>query len=231
MTVLAIDTSNDCLGIALVDEEKIIGEFMTNLKKNHSIRVMPAIEQLLQECSVRPEDLKKVVVAQGPGSYTGVRIGVTIAKTFAWARNIPLTGVSSLEGLALNGRFFDGFICPLFDARRGRVYTGLYEYKEEIVSVQEDRNILLEEWLYEIKRLKKRVLFLGYDVSLHLDLIKKIMDELAVIGDSSLHQPRPGLLGILGLKREAVEIHQFVPNYLRLAEAEAKWIEKQNMSK
>ncbi|ASS90005.1 tRNA (adenosine(37)-N6)-threonylcarbamoyltransferase complex dimerization subunit type 1 TsaB [Aeribacillus composti] len=230
MTVLAIDTSNDCLGIALVDETKIIGEYMTNLKKNHSVRAMPAVDYLLKECHVQPSDLTKIVVAQGPGSYTGVRIGVTIAKTLAWARNIPLTGVSSLEVLALNGRFFDGLICPLFDARRGRVYTGLYEFKENILCVKEDRNILLEDWLNEIKQLKKRVLFLGNDVSLHLDLIKEIMGELAVIGDPSLHQPRPGLLGLLGMTREAVNVHQFVPNYLRLAEAEAKWIEQQKTS-
>ena len=83
MTVLAVDTSNQALGVALLDEDKIIGEYITNMKKNHSIRIMPAIQMLMKDCERTPRDLSKIVVAKGPGSYTGLRIGVTIAKTMA----------------------------------------------------------------------------------------------------------------------------------------------------
>jgi tRNA threonylcarbamoyladenosine biosynthesis protein TsaB len=126
MKMLAIDTSNFVMGVAVVEENKVIGEIITNLKKNHSVRVMNAVESLLKDCDIAPSELDRIVVAHGPGSYTGVRIGVTIAKTLAWTLNIPLIGVSSLEALAANGRYFDGYIAPLFDARRQQLYTGLY---------------------------------------------------------------------------------------------------------
>lgn len=109
---------------------------------------MPAIDELLKECGLKPSDLTQIAVAKGPGSYTGVRIGVTIAKTLAWSLNIPVKTVSSLEVLAANGRFFQGLICPLFDARRGQVYTGLYQYRDgKLHGLEEDQNILLEDWL------------------------------------------------------------------------------------
>ena len=124
MTILAIDTSNTALGVALLEENQVLGEYMTNLKKNHSIRIMPAIQMLMKDCERTPSDLTKIVVAKGPGSYTGIRIGVTIAKTLAWTLKLPLVGVSSLEILAGVGRYFDGYVSPIFDARRGQVFTG-----------------------------------------------------------------------------------------------------------
>ena len=96
MKILAIDTSNDVLGVALLSEDKIIGEYITNLKRNQSVRVMPAIERLLADCGTKPSELDKIVVAEGPGSYTGIRTGVTVAKTMAWSLGVPLSGVSSL---------------------------------------------------------------------------------------------------------------------------------------
>src|SRR5690606_7564559 len=130
MNVLAIDTSNQVMGIAILKEDHVIGEVVTNIAKNHSVRLMPAIEQLMKEVGMEPEELDKIVVAKGPGSYTGVRIGLSIAKTMAWALDIPVVGVSSLEPLAFQGRFFYGYICPFFDARRGLVYAGVYQFEK-----------------------------------------------------------------------------------------------------
>ena len=110
MNVLAIDTSTNVLGVAVANEKGIVGEQITFTKRNHSVRAMPSIEAILKECGLKPKDLDKIVVAKGPGSYTGVRIGVTIAKTLAWSLGIPLSGVSSLEALALNERYFNGLI-------------------------------------------------------------------------------------------------------------------------
>src|SRR5690606_31260140 len=98
-------------------------EFTSNVPKTHSLRLMPAIVQLMNDLNMKPNDLDKIVVANGPGSYTGVRIGVTTAKTLAWSLNIPVVGVSSLEVLAYQGRFFNGFVSPFFDARRQTVFT------------------------------------------------------------------------------------------------------------
>ena len=125
MKVLSIDTSNYVLGIGLLDGDSVVGEYISNIKKNHSVRVMPAIQTLMDECNIKPGDLSKIVVAEGPGSYTGVRIGVTIAKTLAWTLNIPMSGVSSLEVSAASaGRYFDGYISPIRDARKiGRAHV------------------------------------------------------------------------------------------------------------
>jgi tRNA threonylcarbamoyladenosine biosynthesis protein TsaB len=207
----------------------VIGEMITNIKKNHSLRVMPAIQSLLEECGVKPGQLERIVVAEGPGSYTGVRIGVTIAKTLAWTLNIPLVGVSSLEALAANGRYFDGYICPLFDARRGQIYTGLYEYKkDELNTVLEDRLIINDEWVKQLKEYNKPVLFLGNDVHLHKQVFSEGLGEKAVFSMITQYNPRPSELGFLGMKKQPVDnVHTFVPNYIRLAEAEANWLAAQ----
>ncbi|MEK4182289.1 MULTISPECIES: tRNA (adenosine(37)-N6)-threonylcarbamoyltransferase complex dimerization subunit type 1 TsaB [Bacillus] len=228
MTILAIDTSNHTLGIALVKDSTVIGESITYLKKNHSVRAMPTVEALMKECGVAPSELSKIVVAKGPGSYTGVRIGVTIAKTLAWTLSIPISAVSSLETLAANGQYFDGWISPLFDARRGQVYTGLYTFKEgKIKEIKPDQNILLTDWLHELKQTGKPVLFLGQDVHLHEESIGSILGETAVIAEGAFHNPRPSMLAFLGAYRPAEDVHQLVPNYIRLAEAEVKWLEGQ----
>ncbi|PRS38272.1 tRNA (adenosine(37)-N6)-threonylcarbamoyltransferase complex dimerization subunit type 1 TsaB [Bacillus pumilus] len=228
MTILAIDTSNHTLGIALVKDSTVIGESITYLKKNHSVRAMPTVEALMKECGVAPSELSKIVVAKGPGSYTGVRIGVTIAKTLAWTLSIPISAVSSLETLAANGQYFDGWISPLFDARRGQVYTGLYTFEEgKIKEIKPDQNILLTDWLHELKQTGKPVLFLGQDVHLHEESIRSILGETAVKAEGAFHNPRPSMLAFLGTDRPAEDVHQLVPNYIRLAEAEVKWLEGQ----
>ncbi|MRX72760.1 tRNA (adenosine(37)-N6)-threonylcarbamoyltransferase complex dimerization subunit type 1 TsaB [Bacillus lacus] len=228
MKVLAIDTSNYVLGVSLVENETVIGEYITNVKGNHSVRTMPAIQELMESCGVMPSELDRIVVAEGPGSYTGLRIGVTIAKTMAWTLNIPIAGVSSLKALAANGSYFQGYICPLFDARRGQVYTGLFQYEQqELKRISEDQNILLSSFLQELKQQEQRILFIGNDVEMHKETIKEELGEKAVFADASEHNPRPSKLGLLGMRKEAVGTHSFVPNYIRLAEAEAKWLESQ----
>lgn len=228
MKVLAIDTSNNPLGIALLDENKVIGEYITNLKKNHSIRVMPAIQQLMTDCEIEPSKLDKIVVAKGPGSYTGVRIGVTIAKTLAWSLNIPLVGVSSLKLLAASVRYFPGFVSPLFDARRGQIYTGLYRYNSSTFETEiDDCNVLTVDWVDRLEKLDSPILFIGNDVSLHKEILIEKLGDKAVFAEFTENNPRPSELGLLGMNIAGEEIHTFVPNYIRLVEAEAKWLDSQ----
>lgn len=227
MKVLAIDTSNYVLGIAIIDEEKVIGEYITNVKVNHSIRVMPAIENLLKDCGVKPAELTKIVVAQGPGSYTGVRIGVTIAKTLAWTLNIPLVGVSSLAIIAAPlARYFNGMVSPIFDARRGQVYTGLYQSVQgQLTAVEKDQLVLSKDWAEKLKQGSDKILFVGNDLPLHQEAIQNILGDQVVFANVTEHNPRPAELALLGKDLPGEDIHTFVPNYIRLAEAEAKWLE------
>ncbi|TCN18104.1 tRNA (adenosine(37)-N6)-threonylcarbamoyltransferase complex dimerization subunit type 1 TsaB [Mesobacillus foraminis] len=233
MKILSIDTSNYVLGIGLLDGNQVMGEYISNLKKNHSVRVMPAIQTLMNECNVKPAELSKIVVAKGPGSYTGVRIGVTIAKTLAWTLNIPLTGVSSLEVLAASsGRHFNGFVSPLFDARRGQIYTGLYQFEEgRISSIMEDQLIMTTDWAPKLNELSQNILIAGNDLPLHQDILKEILGDKAVFAEITEHNPRPAELALLGRNKPDEDPHHFVPNYIRLAEAEAKWLESQSNQK
>ncbi|QIZ06151.1 tRNA (adenosine(37)-N6)-threonylcarbamoyltransferase complex dimerization subunit type 1 TsaB [Priestia megaterium] len=227
MTILAIDTSNYALGVALLEDNQVLGEYITNLKKNHSVRIMPAIQTLMKDCEKVPADLTKIVVAKGPGSYTGVRIGVTIAKTLAWTLKIPLVGISSLEILASGvGRYFDGYVSPLFDARRGQVYTGLYQYQnDELQTIEEDRLVMLVDRAEDLKNSGKAILFVGNDLPLHQAAIEVALGSQAVFAASTEQNPRPAELALLGKDKPGEDIHSFVPNYIRLAEAEAKWLE------
>lgn len=227
MNILAIDSSNLVMGVAVVNENKVLGEHLTNVKKNHSVRLMPAIAQLLQDLELVPADIDRIAVAMGPGSYTGVRIGVTIAKMMAWTLNKELVGVSSLEIVAQNGRYFNGLIAPFFDARRGQVYAGLYKSERGIVScVEPDRLVMLKDWLSALAKLDQPVLFLSGDMGIHGATIRQL--PRAVFTEMTMNVPRPAELGQIGLKNQPVsDIHHFVPTYLRLAEAEAKWLAKQ----
>lgn len=229
MKVLAIDTSNYPLGIAVVDEEKVIGEYVTNVKKNHSVRVMPSIQNLLKDCDLTAKDITKIVVAKGPGSYTGVRIGVTIAKTLSWTLNIPLVGVSSLKVLAAGvGRYFPGAVSPLFDGRRGQIYTGLYQYDQgDLKALEEDQILQSKDWAQKLAERGQPVLFVGNDLPLHRSVIESEMGGLAVFAELTEHNPRPSELARIGMKKEGEPIHSFVPNYVRLAEAESKWLQSQ----
>jgi len=226
MIGLAIDTSTNVLGVAVANETKVIAELITNEKKNHSVRLMPAIDHVLKEVDLTPKQLDRIIVAKGPGSYTGVRIGVSVAKALAWSLQIPLVGISSLEVLAYNGRYFSGSVAPLFDARRGQVYTGLYRLERGAIQiVKEDRIIDAAEWANELKTRNEPVLFLGNDLEKHRETFEEILQDYANFGDVSQFNPRPGELAIAGMKREPeVHVHHFTPNYAQLAEAEKKWL-------
>ncbi|MYL35735.1 tRNA (adenosine(37)-N6)-threonylcarbamoyltransferase complex dimerization subunit type 1 TsaB [Pontibacillus yanchengensis] len=229
MNVLAIDTSNQALGVALVRENEVIAEYSTNVKRNHSVQLMPAIDHLMKETNMTPQDLDRIAVANGPGSFTGVRIGLTTAKTLAWSLTIPIVAISSLEVIARNGHFFNGYICPFFDARRGMVYTSLYASEDgELVPVEDEVNILLTEWLERVRGYEKPILFISSQLSTHQSVIKEQLGDQAVCPqDLPVHLPRAGEIAKLAISREPSSVHELTPNYLRLAEAESKWLAAQ----
>lgn len=230
MNVLAIDTSNQIMGVAILKDNIVIGEVVTNLTKNHSVRLMPAIHQLMNDIQMKPDQLDEIVVAKGPGSFTGVRIGLATAKAMAWSLDIPIKGVSSLETLAYQGSFFSSYICPFFDARRGMVYTGLYEWKQDqdqIELIGEELNLSMDEWLVRLAKENKQVLFLSQDIELHRSKIIEKMGDLAIIPDANFHIAKPSHLALAGKRKTADKTHALTPNYLRLVEAEANWLKAQ----
>lgn len=221
MLTLGMDTSSSSLNIALVEDKKILGKITLNGEKNHSVTLMPALENLMATLQLPPTALQKIVVAKGPGSYTGLRIGVTLAKTLAWTLNIELVGVSTLEAMAA-GKKEAGLVVPLMDARRDNVYTALYERKNgELKKVIGDFHTSFETWLETLKDLHQPLIFLGET--------KKFSERIQKAGFTVNSFPEvdlidPATLAFLGAERKGVaDINNFVPEYLKLVEAEEKW--------
>ena len=223
MTTLAIDTSNDELGIALMKNDKIIGELITTSKNNHSEKLMPAIVDLMHRIEISQTDLSNIIVTRGPGSYTGSRVGLTTAKTMAWGQNIPLFTVSSLALLAMNGRMSSYYICPFYNARRGAVYTGLYKWQQnQLIEVRKETNLAMEAWLNELVSLDAQILFISPHMNVFEDMIHDQLTDRAILADISFQRPLPSNMYMMKDWLEAIDIHEATPNYLRKTEAETK---------
>ncbi|MBU9674101.1 tRNA (adenosine(37)-N6)-threonylcarbamoyltransferase complex dimerization subunit type 1 TsaB [Planococcus sp. CP5-4] len=218
--ILGIDTSNSPLAIALVKDDTVLIEETQNLKINHSLTAMPAIEELMKKAKIAPGDLTQIVVAEGPGSYTGVRIGLTIAKTLAWSLKIPLVSVSSLKVLAANGQDFDGLVCPVMDARRGTVFTALYD-GQHLKTVISDQHSDFKTFLKQVRMQERPVLFTGVDLEIHRSLIEETLGELAHFAPFPNRLPRASKLIALAGGENVKEVHHTVPEYRRITEAEA----------
>ena len=126
MLLLALDTTTRVCTVALGDEDKLRGEYLLNIKNTHSERLMPLIVSLLKDCGISKEELRGVAVSIGPGSFTGIRIGMATAKGLCQGLNIPAVGVMTLDALAEGCSFFPGLICPVLDARKNQLYTAIY---------------------------------------------------------------------------------------------------------
>ena len=229
MIWLGIDTANAPLSVAIVKEGRVLAETVQNIKITHSVGAMPAVEELFAKANITPSQIDAVAVSEGPGSYTGVRIGVTIAKTLAWTLKKPLVGVSSLQALAANAKLFNGVICPLFDARRQHVYAAAYR-GELLNEVIHDHHDHIDGLLETLQALNENVLFIGTDVELFWDRIKERLGDKAIRASYTLDLPRAAELIALAEDRELPSIeavHHFVPQYRRIAEAEANWIKEQ----
>ncbi|MDW4260988.1 tRNA (adenosine(37)-N6)-threonylcarbamoyltransferase complex dimerization subunit type 1 TsaB [Staphylococcus saprophyticus] len=218
MNYLLIDTSNQPLSVAIMQDDKVLSEFNTNEKKNHSVQLMPANANILEESQLDKKELDAIIVAEGPGSYTGLRIGVTVAKTLAYALNTKLYGVSSLKALAATVKEENILIVPVFDARREAVYSGVYQYQNgHLVQLIEDQYLsitMLKELLYKQGEPFK---FVGADTEKLADLLN--------------HDCIPNLPKAKEMKAlidHPTEIHQFKPNYIKISEAERNWLDQQN---
>ena len=168
MKVLAFDTSSKALSLAILEDKQLLAETTINIKNNHSITLMPAIDFLMASLDWTPKDLDRIVVAEGPGSYTGLRIAVATAKTLAHTLDIELVGMSSL--LALVPYQQEGLFVPLMDARRNNVYAGFYENAKPVMS---EAHLSFEEVLEKVKG-ASQVTFVGEVVA----FVEQIQEHL-----------------------------------------------------
>ncbi|WP_016839626.1 tRNA (adenosine(37)-N6)-threonylcarbamoyltransferase complex dimerization subunit type 1 TsaB [Ureibacillus thermosphaericus] len=226
MIWLGIETSNAPLSVAIVRDGEVLSEIVQNTKSTHSVTCMPTIEEVFRKTNLKPVDIDAVAVSEGPGSYTGLRIGVTIAKTLSWTLKKPLVGISSLKVLASNVELFDGIICTMFDARRKNVYAAVYKGKE-LKTIIPEHHGSLEELLQQLQEYQETIMFVGSDVKKFKEEIQSVLGEQAKFAPPSLNLPRASKLIELAEKEPLPileMVHSFVPKYHRLAEAEANWL-------
>lgn len=222
MLTLALDTCCMPASAAVYDGQKIIGEFTVNCGKTHSQKIMPLIEEMLDRLDLGPSDIDCWGVAAGPGSFTGVRIGVAAAKALAHGTGAVCAPVSALESLANNVRYFDGILCPIMDARRNQVYNALFSGDGSLGRITEDRAIALEDLFEELEG--KDALFLGDGVLAYRTIIEARMGERAKFAppNEMLNSAASAayLAGEMLKRGETVSYGELVPNYIRLSQAE-----------
>ena len=232
MLILAFETSAKAASAALLDGNKLLAESYQNTGMPHSQTLMVMAEDMLKQCGKTASDVDAVAVAEGPGSFTGVRIGVAAAKGFAWGREIPCYGVSTLEAMAESLGIYDGYVCPVMDARRSQVYNALFEVNRgKIVRIREDRAISLDDLAEDVKNLEKPVFLVGDGSNLCYNTLLKDVPRLGLPPEHRLHQRAVGV-GILAARQADAGLapsgNQLQPNYLRLSQAERERMEREN---
>lgn len=224
MKVLAFDTSNRPMSVALLNDDQVVAKQTTATQLNHSVQLMPTISALMTEQGWRPQDLDRVVVADGPGSYTGLRIAVTTAKTLAATLNLELVGVSSLAVIAAGAPTTKQLISPIFDARNTQLYAGVYRFVEgQLTSVIDDQHTDIASWQTTLRQLGEPITLIGETSRYQATFDEALGNQVTyVTGDANL--PDAGRLGLLARHLPPVQdVDQFIPNYLRLSPAEAQW--------
>ena len=174
MKILGIDSSGLVASAAIADEKNIIAEFTVNNKQTHSQTLLPMIEKVVDMSGIELEQIDAIAIAAGPGSFTGLRIGSATAKGIGLALKKPVVSVPTLEGLAYRVSVFDGIICPIMDARRNQVYTGIYKMdKGNLVCLSEQKAVDIHEIMEELEKYDEKVIFLGDGVEVQRETIEK----------------------------------------------------------
>ena len=230
MKILALDSSGIVASVAVVEDDTLLAEYTVNYKKTHSQTLLPMLDEIVKMTELELESIDAIAVAAGPGSFTGLRIGSATAKGLGLALKKPLVEVPTLEGLAYNLCGTEGLICPIMDARRGQVYTGIYECADNELKVMEEQMAVpIEELGEKLKRYLKegrRVTFLGDGVPVHKAKITEeiLPGEAVTFAPANMNRQRAASVGTLGMqyykegKIETAMEHE--PEYLRVSQAE-----------
>jgi len=226
LNILAIETTAAFASAAIIDGDEFVHETVAEGRMTHLQNLIPLVDKVLEECDMKLSDIDGIAVSRGPGSFTGIRIGVSTAKALAQALGIKIAEVPTLKAMAMNGWNFGGVVCPVLDARRNQVYSAAYTFEGD------DQVELLPEGAYELEKVidavKDRgpVLFMGDGVN--NDSIKGALEEAigreAFFAASDIRIQTADMVAVLGLEmfREgrAVSYVEAQPEYLRKSEAE-----------
>lgn len=230
MRILSIDTTSMLGSVALTDGKRLIVQEQQGVIGTHSERLLVTVDHLLKLAKWELSCLEGVAVAIGPGSFTGLRIGIATAKGMALALNIPIVGISSLESLARNGDVFDGVVVPLIDARRGEIYAAVYNASAKDRQKGTRRIVVKEcvlppnELIKQLKKIKGKMLFIGDGALEYGDMIVRAIGARSMVAQSSECYPQAANLAWLAAARFAKgksdDLAMLVPNYIRESDAE-----------
>lgn len=237
MKVLALDSSGLVASVAVVEDGNLIAEYTMNYKKTHSQTLLPMLDEVKKMIDLDLNTVDAIAVAAGPGSFTGLRIGSATAKGLGLALDKPIIPVPTVDGLAYNLYGTDKLVCPLMDARRNQVYTGLYGFKREnndyfLETIQKQCAVDIKEIVEQINAIEREVIFLGDGVSVYEEQIKEIIAVPYSFAPASCNRQRAACVAVLGMKmyNEGIceKAAEHAPDYLRLSQAERERGEKLN---
>lgn len=224
MTILAIDSSAKAASVCIANEEKIIGEFFINTSLTHSQTLMPMTEQLLKNTEMTIDEVDAIAVNVGPGSFTGVRIGVAAAKGLAFPKNLPCVSVSTLESMAYNLLGTDCVVCAVMDARCSQVYNAIFRIKGETVErLTDDRALSLSDLLLEFKQTDERILIVGDGAEITYDFLKNEASN-AVLAPKNRRTQTASSVALAAFQKlfegKTQTAAELMPIYLRLPQAQ-----------
>lgn len=232
MKILAFETSAKAASVALLHDGKLLGEYTQNSGQTHSRTLMKMAEDLLRNCDLSARDIDAAACAAGPGSFTGVRIGAAAAKGFAWGRETPCYGVSTLEAMTRGVAVASGVICAAMDARRSQVYTALFQVERGAMTrLLPDSAISVEALGKELENLQPPIFFVGDGAELCYNILG-FSGSNRILLPEHLRMQRAAGVALLAweqaLRGEAPSGRALTPNYLRLSQAERERMKKQN---
>ena len=232
MKILGLDSSGIVASVAIVEDDVLIAEYTVNYKKTHSQTLLPMLDEIAKMTELDLNSIDAIVVAAGPGSFTGLRIGSATAKGLGLALKKPLIAIPTVEGLAYNLYDISGLICPIMDARRKQVYTGIYRFTDHQLKVVEDQMAVpMETVIEKLNQYGEAVTFLGDGVPVFHELIAEKMTVPYSFAPAHVNKQRAAAVAALGEiyyrqgKTETAMEH--VPDYLRVSQAERERAERE----
>lgn len=223
MKILGIDTSTPIGSVALIDDDNIVAEHTLNIVQAHSSRLMPAIDAVLKWGEITPHDLDGCAVGIGPGSFTGVRIGVATVKSLCYAVDKSIVGVSTLEAIAYNLRWTNGLVCPILDARRSEIYGAIFHGGTEWQRISDDLCLPIDAFLDKLDSHTtpdSSIIFVGDGLATYGDEVQSKHPETTSFADTIFNVPRGAAIATLGANRlkqgDTDSYWTLVPNYVRI---------------
>lgn len=225
MKILALDASGIVATVAIASEEEIIAEYTIKYKKTHSQTLLPMIDEIMRFVELKMTDIDYIAVTRGPGSFTGLRIGAATAKGLAQAMKIPVVPVSTLEALAFNVTDSNYLICPIMDARRNNVFTGIYKNEQnKIECVMKQDALSIDELIDKLNVMNEKVIFVGDGIKAHNEYIRKNLKVEFKYAPISVREQKASSLANLAIEYikegRVVDSKDFELEYLRKSQAE-----------